>query len=255
MASGFDQPGAWTDSLPFVRNVVRQELVARQLADHLPSPSASIDVVDVGCGQATQVIRLARDGYSVVGIEPSAELLSQAYQAVSVEEPSTVDRVTLVQGRLEDLTTLLPQKADVIACHGVLMYLPDLQSAVAALAENLRSDGVLSLLTRNQASIAMRAGMQGSWDQVQDAFDARHYDNRLGITDVRADRPDEVLAACSSADLEPITWYGVRLFSDHFDDTLPGADLEQLIDAEEQAGRRDPYRHLAALTHVLARRG
>jgi S-adenosylmethionine-dependent methyltransferase len=49
---------AWLSN---VRNVVRQEMIARQLDRHLPKHPARI--LDVGAGQGTQSIRLARDGH------------------------------------------------------------------------------------------------------------------------------------------------------------------------------------------------
>ena len=48
---------------------------------------------------------------------------------------------------------------------------------------------------------------------------------------------------------------GVRLFTDHWGDVALPPDLDELVDAEEQAGRRDPYRAVAALTHTIARAG
>ena len=44
-----------------------------------------------------------------------------------------------------------------------------------------------------------------------------------------------------------------------FTDTAPGdaeppPDLEALLACEERAGRTDPYRQVAALLHVIARR-
>jgi len=54
----------WVGHLGSVRDLVRQELVARQLAEHLPQPAAGpvLRVLDVGCRQGTQAIRLARLG-------------------------------------------------------------------------------------------------------------------------------------------------------------------------------------------------
>jgi S-adenosylmethionine-dependent methyltransferase len=49
---------AWLDGLGSVRNVVRQEMISRQLDKHLRMPPAR--VLDVGAGQGTQSIRLAR---------------------------------------------------------------------------------------------------------------------------------------------------------------------------------------------------
>jgi hypothetical protein len=48
-------------------------------------------------------------------------------------------------------------------------------------------------------------------------------------------------------------WFGVRLFTDHWGPEEPGDDFAQLLAVEEEAGRRDPYRALAALTRTIAR--
>ena len=97
----------------------------------------------------------------------------------------------------------------------------------------------------------MRAGMSGNWAAALEAFDARYYDNRLGVENVRADEPHEVRASLDAAGADTLAWYGVRLFTDHFGPIHPGADFEELLAAEEEAGRRDPYRALAALTHTI----
>jgi 2-polyprenyl-3-methyl-5-hydroxy-6-metoxy-1,4-benzoquinol methylase len=56
-----------------LRDVVRQELVARQLQTHLPAVPR---VLDIGCAQGTQALRLARQGHQVTGLDASAELLA-----------------------------------------------------------------------------------------------------------------------------------------------------------------------------------
>jgi SAM-dependent methyltransferase len=61
----------WIARLGDLRNTVRQELMRRQLAEHARS---GMQVLDVGCGQGTQAIELARLGCHLTGVEPSAEL-------------------------------------------------------------------------------------------------------------------------------------------------------------------------------------
>lgn len=63
------------------------------------------------------------------------------------------------------------------------------------------------MLTRNRAGIAMRAGMTGDWAGAVQAFDARHYQNRLGIDAVRADEPGEVQAALTAKGASVVAWY------------------------------------------------
>lgn len=245
--------GPWRESLGKVRDAVRQELVSRQLAAHLPTVTGELrlSVADIGCGQGTQAIRLARLGYEVTGIDLSDELLDLARSAAGEEPDEVRSRLHFVRGDLLGGGGERSGSFDVVYCHGVLMYLPSLNEAIAAVVDAVRPGGVVSVLTRNRAGIAMRAGMNREWEQTLASFDARTYRNRLGIDEVRADDPAEV-AALDSAGAERLCWYGVRLFSDHFGPVEVGADLAQLVAAEEQAGCRDPYRQLCALTHTLA---
>jgi hypothetical protein len=57
----------------------------------------------------------------------------------------------------------------------------------------------------------------------------------------------------------PLTqWYGVRVFTDRVPGTRPPVgpeELRTLLAAEEEAGRRDPYRAVAALLHLCGVRG
>lgn len=253
MAPRFDE-GAWAERLGGIRDVVRQRLVTSQLIAHLPHPSIGQLIVDVGCGQASQVIALAERGYEVVGVDPSERLLALARRTLADHPVEIRSRVTLAKGDVETLADVVPALVDVMLCHGVLMYLPSLDDSIATLAGRLARGGVLSLLTRNQAGIAMRAGMEGRWQDAIDGFGARRYTNNLGIDDVRADDPDEVMAACEAQGLEVMAWYGVRLFTDHRHAPERSDDLDSMIEAERVAGERDPYRRVAALTHVLARR-
>jgi S-adenosylmethionine-dependent methyltransferase len=69
----------------------------------------------------------------------------------------------------------------------------------------------------------------------------------------RADEPGEVQASMAARGASVIAWYGARLFTDHWGARPPGTDLPQLLAAELEAGGRDPYRSVAALTHTIAR--
>lgn len=161
-------------------------------------------------------------------------------------------RLQFEHGDVLDLGDERKGSYDVVCCHGVAMYLPSLAKLAVALVGAARPGGVISLLTRNRAGIAMRAGMLKQWAAALDGFDATHYTNRLGIERARADEPIDVQATLKAADAQIVEWYGVRLFSDHWDRDVSVADLESVIAVERQAGQRDPYRAVAALTHTIA---
>jgi SAM-dependent methyltransferase len=145
---------------------------------------------------------------------------------------------------------------DVVLCHGVLMYVEDPAPLLAALAAVTAPGGLVSLLVRNGDALAMRPGLRGDWAAAADAFGATTYQNRLGVP-ARADRRADLIARLRACQLVVRRWYGVRVFADLVADDAPVPEagaLEQLLACEEQAGRLDPYRSVAALLHVIAQR-
>jgi len=245
--------GQWLERQGGLHNLVRQELVARQLAEQLTGLTG-LRVLDVGCGQATQAVRLARAGHLVTGIDPDPVTIGAAQQALAAEPPEVRDRVQLLTGDGHQCGRWFgPRSFDVVLCHGVLMYLPDPDPLLASLARILAPGGVLSLLVRNGDALAMRAGLTGDWRGCQDAFDSTRYTNRLGLP-ARADRLAELSTTLREIAVPVRHWYGVRVFTDGMPDEaapVDGRQFAQLLDAEERAGRQDPYRQVAALMHVV----
>jgi SAM-dependent methyltransferase len=245
----------WRANLGFLRQVVRQELVARQLAAHLPAAPARI--LDVGCGQGTQLLRLARHGHHVTGLDSSAVLLADLTASLEVEPAETRARVRTVRGEAEELTSLFAEETfDAVLCHGVLMYFADPGPLLAALSRTAAPGGLVSLLVRNGDALAMRPGLRGDWDTARESFDRLSYGNRIGVT-ARADRLADLTESLAEHGLTTRAWYGVRVFTDLAADDapLPGPhELEALLACEERAGATEPYRGVAALTHVIAGR-
>ncbi|WP_052423505.1 class I SAM-dependent methyltransferase [Nonomuraea candida] len=242
--------GRWREGLGSLRDVVRQELVARQLAEQLPATARN--VLDVGCGQGTQALKLAARGHHVTALDASRELLGLLEAGI---QPGM--HVRTVLGRAERLGELFePGGFDVVLCHGVLMYFDDPGPVLAGLARVLAPGGLLSLLVRNGDAMAMRPGLLGDWAGALRAFDGTRYVNRLGVP-ARADRRAELTGRLAVQGLEVRQWYGVRVFTDALPDgaPVPGdpGDLRDLLAAEERAGRTDPYRAVSALTHLLCR--
>jgi hypothetical protein len=134
------------------------------------------------------------------------------------------------------------------------MYFPDPDPLLDAIAQLVVPGGIVSLLVRNGDALAMRPGLLGDWDAVGQAFDGLAYRNRIGV-DARADRLADLTAALARRLMPVSQWYGVRVFTDAAasDAPLPDeATLDAILRSEEQAGRTDPYRHVAALLHLIA---
>ena len=282
----------WLSQLGTLRQTVRQELVARQLAAHLPALDACPDtdtpglartaeevaaesagtapaaataagvrrvrVLDLGCGQGTQALRLARAGYAVTGLDGSEAMLADFARALDAEDEAVRARVALVRGEVTEAADRFgPSAFEVVLCHGVLMYLADPGPLLDAVARVLVPGGLLSLLVRNGDATALRPGFAGDWAVAAAAFDGSGYRNRLGV-DARADRREELTAQLAGRGLDVEAWYGVRVLTDYAADDAPVPadpdELALLLACEERAGRTDPYRAIAALTHLMARR-
>jgi len=210
-------------------------------------------VLDVGCGQGTQALHLARAGHEITGIDSSSELLAAFATALAGEPPEVAARVRLIHGAGEDAPELVRGAFDVVLCHGVLMYLGDISPMLGALSMVTAANGALSLLVRNGLAMSMREGLRGDWPAALAAFDSNDYVNRLGLQ-ARAHTPAEMDAALAPLGWQRQEWYGVRVFTDHLDEPAPEpAEVSGLLAAEHEAGRRDPYRCVAALLHLVYR--
>ncbi|MEV6553868.1 methyltransferase domain-containing protein [Streptomyces sp. NPDC051597] len=244
-----------------MRNTVRQELVARQLDEQIAGRfpvGQRLRVLDVGTGQGTQALRLARAGHTVTGLESDPEMLRVAREALLTEPEGIRERVRLVEGDGNETGVhFLPGSFDVVLCHGVLMYVQEPDAMLAGLARMLAPGGLLSLLVRNADALAMRPGLAGDWGGALASFDTDAYTNRLGLS-VRADRLDTLTRTLDGIAAPLHAWYGVRVFTDNVpnDVQLPAAEeLDRLLAAEDRAGRTDPYRRVAALLHLCGVRG
>ncbi|MFE4421194.1 class I SAM-dependent methyltransferase [Streptomyces sp. NPDC056817] len=236
--------------------------MARQLDEQIAGRfpvGQRLRVLDVGMGQGTQALRLARAGHQVTGLERDQTMISVARAALAAEPEGIRARMRIVEGDGQDTGVhFLPGSFDVVLCHGVLMYVEEPDPLLAGLARMLAPGGLLSLLVRNGDALALRPGLSGEWPSTLAAFDTTAYRNRLGL-DVRADRLAHLTATLAGIGAPLRTWYGVRVFTDTAaDDAEPPADtktLETLLAAEERAGRTDPYRAVAALLHLCGVRG
>ena len=239
-----------------LRGRVRTHVIDAHLRAHLPPPPAAL--VDVGGGAGNQSIPLARSGYQVTIADPSEAMLARAAEALASETPDVAARVRLVKTDAETAWMVLGgQQFAGVLCHGVIMYVDDPRPFTAALAELAEPGGTISLVAKNGRCLATRPALEGRWAEALAAFDTERQLNGLGV-DTRADTVEDLSALLSQAEVTQVAWYGVRLFTDGwvsaYDRADPGSGgdgMDALLAVELEASRRDPYRQLSRLFHLV----
>lgn len=236
-----------------LRGRVRTHVIGCHLREYLPRLPAA--VADVGGGAGNQSVPLARDGYQVTIVDPSATMLAKAQARLESEPAEVASRVRLVQASAAEARDAVGgMRFAAVLCHGVIMYVDDPRPFAAALADLAEPGAIVSVVAKNAAVMASRPALEGDWAAALAAFDTDRQINRLGLN-TRADTIEGLTAVLAESGVERIAWYGVRLFTDGWTPAQLGADAEeQALEVELQASRRDPYRLMSRLFHIIGRR-
>jgi SAM-dependent methyltransferase len=241
-----------------VKGYVRTYVMHQQLLEHLPPPPAP--VLDVGGGAGHQSFPLAQAGYDVTLLDSSPAMLDKARQRLARLPEETRRRVTFVHGDGANADAAVNgRRFAAVLCHGVLGYLEDPEPLVAQLCRCAGARGVVSIMTGNAKTSAVRPALERRWDDALASFDTRTEIGVLGVPG-RADTVEELSELIRRGGVEPLRWYGVWLFVDwlEFGGTeLDPSDSRQVAATaavELEASRRDPYRQLSRVFHLVGRK-
>ena len=242
-----------------VKGHVRTYVMHQQLLEHLPPPPAP--VLDVGGGAGHQAFPLAQAGYDVTLLDSSSAMLDKARQRLARLPGEARRRVRFLEADGEDAGEATGgQRFAAVLCHGVLGYLQDPEPMLTQLCRCVEAGGVVSIMTGNAKASAVRPALERRWADALASFDARTEIGVLGVPG-RADTVEELSELLRSRGVEPLRWYGVWLFVDWLE--FSGAELDPsdskqvaaTAEVELEASRRDPYRQLSRVFHLVGRKG
>lgn len=240
-----------------VKGLVRTYVMHRQLLEHLPPAPAS--VLDVGGGAGHQSFPLAQAGYEVTLLDPSPAMLDKARERLERLPEAARRRVTFVEADGEHAGEAVDGRLfDAVLCHGVLGYLDRPEPVIDQLCRRAAPGGLVSIMAGNAHASAVRPALEGRWEDALASFDAAGEIGVLGLP-TRADTVEDLSAQLRTRGVEPLAWYGVWLFVDWLEmsgSPVDPGDAERVAAVaavELEAGRRDPYRQLSRIFHLLGR--
>jgi SAM-dependent methyltransferase len=241
-----------------VKGLVRTYVMHQHLLEHLPPPP--VTVLDVGGGAGHQSFPLAQAGYEITLLDSSPAMLDKARERLDRLPADVRARVTFLQADGVDTEDAVGgRRFGAILCHGVLGYLDGPGPMVTQLCRCADDGGVVSIMTGNAHAAAVRPAMEQRWDDALASFDARTEIGVLGVQG-RADTVEEISEILRGQGVETLTWYGVWLFVDWLEFSgvlLDPTDAERVAATaavELEASRRDPYRQMSRVFHVVGRK-
>lgn len=246
------------DAYATAKGFVRTYVLHHQLLDHLPAAPARI--LDVGGGGGHQSFPLAQAGYDVTLLDSSPAMLGKAQERLQSLPQAARARVRLLQADgLNADVAVEHELFEAVLSHGVLGYLDDPAPMVDRLCRCVAPGGIVSIMTGNAKTGAVRPAMEQRWADALAAFDATREVGVLGVP-ARADTVDGLSTLLRDHDVNPERWYGVWLFVDwlEFSGTPVSTDNREQLAAiaavELEAARRDPYRQLSRVFHLIGRK-
>lgn len=149
------QFGSWEIGGP--RHYYREGLILKTIRRLLPSGK----VIDVGCGTGSLVLKLAQEGYQVIGIDVSDKCIALTRSRVNTDGLShlvTVSKGSASQSNLPD------QSVDAVIAGEVLEHLDDDGSAVREFFRVLKPGGICII------TVPANPALWNLWDDMAGHF-------------------------------------------------------------------------------------
>lgn len=257
------RPAATPTAPSSIRDAVAYELVLTALAPTLlRRDDVPLRVLELGGGDGRLAAALADRGHRITVLAPDVAAADVVRERLRREDAAS-GVVELMVGAGEDAPALVGAGFDLTCCHDVLPYVADPAALLRAISAVTGPGATVSLTGVNAAGLAMRPATLRSWPQVLRALDPEHDGMRFFVPGagaepaVRADHLPLVESALAGVGVEVTQWYGHRVFTDVWADSVDAVDKqewEQMVEAEWQAARSPHYRAVAPYWHVLGRR-
>jgi|KBSSwiStaDraftv2_1062776.scaffolds.fasta_scaffold152924_3 S-adenosylmethionine-dependent methyltransferase len=247
----------WQDA-PWGR--LRYTLAEHNLRRHLPqiTDGRPLRVLDVAGGNGVEAVRLAATGHDVTVVDYSSEMLASAHSLAT--GTGLGHRVTCIESDVAKLGDVVePGAYDLVLCHNLLQWVPDVESTLVTVLQPLRDGGLLSVLAANAHSEPLRTAVRDmDLTAALESLDAARHFTQTFSAQVFPRTAEEVSPVLHGLGLKVLGHYGIRSVCDYIPDDERKydatffAELERL---EIALSDRMPYILTARLFHLIAAKG
>ncbi|MGB3437341.1 MAG: methyltransferase domain-containing protein [Actinophytocola sp.] len=243
----------WQDS-PWGR--LRYIQAGANLARHCPDlGDGALRVLDLAGGDGGDAVRLAAKGHHVSIVDHAPAMLTAARHRAA--EAGLADRVTCIEADIDNLPADIVRGGyDLVLCHNLLQYTDDITATLAAALAPLRPGGLLSVISINRHSEALRIAIQHNDPAAaRAALDTSQAHTVTFDTTITLRTADEVTEILDELGCPIIGHYGIRGVCDYITDQERKHDPEFFAELERlelAVADRQPYVNTARFFHLIA---
>lgn len=233
-----------------IRQVIVWEDFQQILADLAASESA-LQVLDAGGGLAQLSQKLAKLGHRITLCDLSSEMLQLARQ--DIEKNGLLEQYRFVHSPVQSIDEYLNKSVDLVMFHAVMEWLADPKPALEKVLEQVRPEGMASIMFYNHHGLVYKNVICGNIPHVLDGMPHR---KRFKLQPQKGLKPEDVYQWIEACGFEICGKSGIRSFSDYIGNMEYMGDyqFEDVLELERQLCRQEPYLSLGRYIHVWAKK-
>lgn len=240
-----------TKALTFAKNIygtgkgkLREAILTRDL-EHYIFSSKKLKVLDIGGGQGQIALKFAKQGHDVTITDISEEMLNlgrETAKSLGVE-------AAFIHCPLQELSTHLDQKFDLVLCHAVFEWLAEPSQAMGVLKAFCQAQGVVSLMFYNRSGQELSNLIYGNFDYIKAGLKAKKV---VKLNPQSSLDQDDVLLWAQENNLSLITKSGVRCFHDYMRDiSMWENKFDEILEMELKYSQMEPFASIGRYTHFI----
>jgi S-adenosylmethionine-dependent methyltransferase len=212
-------------------------------------------ILDAGGGNGLETIALAKQGFKLVLLDYSDEMLAEAKNNAQTEDIS--NEIKFIKGDVSSIPQLFKKESfDIVLCHRVLQYVENKDLVLNSLNFAIKPKGLLSIICINQYSEPYRLALQeNNLSDAYKALDTNVIMSKVFDTPMKAYSSKEFIVPLQNIGYKIIGEYGIRCINDYISNNEMKSDpkiFEEIEKLEYAMSDKYPYYLIARSFHLIA---